>query len=67
MKSKNKNSEFKAVEFMREQRDRLTKLYQSDKEKFYKELEQSREKFLRKRGRKSRTKGMKEISNKVKS
>ncbi len=43
---KNNNKEFKSVEFMREQRERLSKLYQSDSKLFYKELDEATKSFL---------------------
>jgi len=41
-----KNKEFKAVAFMREQRDRLSKLYQVDSKSFFKELDEATKSFL---------------------
>ena len=50
---KDKKSDFKAVEFMREQRDRLSKLYNKDKKAFFHELEQSTKDFLKMREKKA--------------
>ena len=49
---KNDKKEFKAVEFMRAQRDRLTALYHKDKDEFMKELDRSHQNFLKLRKKK---------------
>ena len=45
---------FKAVEFMREVRNDLSDLYQSDKQRYHDELKQAMDEFLKER-RKSTT------------
>lgn len=49
---KNKNEDFKAVEFMLLARKRLTKKYQDDKKTFEKESERSVQDFLKLRKKK---------------
>ncbi len=42
-------SKFKAVDFMREVRNDLSALYQSDKKRYHEELKQSMDEFLKTR------------------
>lgn len=56
MKAKINKSESQSVEFMTGQRVNLKKLSQADKEKYYRELQESTKKFLEKRNSKSKTK-----------
>jgi hypothetical protein len=51
---KNKiEKEFHAVEFMRDARAKLSKLYVEDKEKYFAELEKATKEFLKSRKKKS--------------
>jgi hypothetical protein len=54
MKSKEKQKGFEAVSFMREQRDRLSSLYQTDRSAFYAELEKANQDFIAQRKRKQK-------------
>ena len=49
---KTKEKKFKAVEFMRNVRNKMTKKYLSDKEKYFAELDEISNRFLNKRKRK---------------
>ena len=48
MKKKSSSQEFKAVEFMRKQRDELSRLYSSDPVEFWARLKTVRAKFKNK-------------------
>lgn len=50
METKIKNT-FKAVDFMREVRNELSELYQTDKERYHKELKKTMNDFLLKRSK----------------
>ncbi|MDZ4712827.1 MAG: hypothetical protein SGI89_10965 [bacterium] len=56
MKAKINKSESQSVEFMTGQRDNLKKLSQADKEKYYRELQESTKKFLEKKNNKTKSK-----------
>lgn len=52
MKGRKEVKAFKAVEFMREQRDRLSGLYQNDRDGFLAELDKAKQDFLVRRRKK---------------
>jgi len=52
--TKTKKKSFDAVEFMRKQRERLSKLYWEDPEKFFQEIKEAGEKFRESSAKKSR-------------
>ena len=49
---KTNKQEFHAVEFMREQRDKLSDLYLKDKKKYFENLEKATKEFEKSRGKK---------------
>ena len=46
---KNKKNEFHAVEFMRDVREKLSKLYMTDKKKYFTELDKATKEFEKSR------------------
>ncbi len=56
MRNKINKNEFQSVEFVTGQQDNIKKLSQKDKEKYYRELQESTKKFLEKRKSKSKNK-----------
>lgn len=49
MKNEENKQKFEAVTFIREQRERLSQLYQTDKKAFYSELEKANQAFFAQR------------------
>jgi hypothetical protein len=49
---KNKKKEFHAVEFMREVREKLSKLYLTDRDKYFAELDKATKEFEKSRRKK---------------
>ena len=45
MKNQNKSQTFKAVEFMRKQRDKLSELYNNNPKEYKRQLEEIRKKY----------------------